>query len=173
MPKQFTFILISALTFLISHLQAQEISKSNLVATIARIDHDRILRLADQALQLKPPAITDHIATNSAGGPHDFFSQADYAWPNPNTTNGLPYVGRDGESNPDVFSYHRMAMRDMKDAVAALAAAYVITGDDKYVRKADELIKVFFLDEKTRMNPNLQYAQAVLGTSTGEALRHH
>lgn len=133
------------------------------------IDHDRILKLADQALTLKPPAITDQVATNSAGGLHDFFSQADYEWPNPNTTNGLPYVNRDGESNPNVFSYHRMAMRDMKDAVSALAAAYALTGDDKYVRKSTELLKVFFLDMKTRMNPNLNFAQAALGKQTGNA----
>lgn len=146
------------------NLRAQE----KLAATVARIDRDRILRLANRALQLKPPAITDHIATNSAGGLHDFFSQADYEWPNSNTTNGLPYVNRDGESNPDVFSFHRMAMRDMKDAVAALAAAYALTGDNKYVKKSSEFIKVFFLDEKTRMNPNLNFAQAVLGHSAGE-----
>jgi len=134
---------------------------------VARVDHDRILRLANEALKMKPPAITDHIATNSAGGLHDFFSQADYAWPNPTNQSGLPYLGRDGESNPNVFSDHRMAMRNMKDAVAALAAAYAITGDDKYARKANKFLKVFFLDPKTRMNPNLQYAQAVLGAQTG------
>src|SRR6516162_4714684 len=61
-----------------------------------------------------------------------------------------------------------MAMRNMQDAVAALAAAYAITGDDKYPRKAAQFIRVFFLDPQTRMNPNLQYAQAVLGSSTGE-----
>jgi hypothetical protein len=142
---------------------------------MAMIDHDRILKLAEQALTLKPPVITDHVATNSAGGLHDFFSQADYEWPNPNTTNGLPYVGRDGESNPDVFSFHRMAMRDMKDAVAALAAAYALTGDDKYVKKSAELLRGFFLDEKTRMNPNLNFAQAALGKQTGNAaaILHH
>jgi hypothetical protein len=134
---------------------------------IAKIDHDRILKLADEGLTLKPPAITDQVATNSAGGLHDFYSQADYSWPNPNTTNGLPYVNRDGESNPNVFSYHRMAMRQMKDAVAALAAAYALTGEDKYVTKAAGLLRIFFLDAKTRMNPNLQYSQAVLGSSTG------
>jgi hypothetical protein len=136
---------------------------------MARIDHDRILKLADQALTLKPPAITDHVATNSAGGLHDFFSQADYAWPNPTNRTGLPYITRDGESNPDTFTYHRMAMRRMKDAVAALAAAYALTGDDRFVTKAAGLLRVFFLDAKTRMNPNLQYAQAVLGASTGNA----
>jgi hypothetical protein len=62
-----------------------------------------------------------------------------------------------------------MAMRDMKDAVAALAAAYACTGDDKYVSKAEELLRVFFVDEKTKMNPNLDYAQAVLGEWTGRS----
>ena len=98
-------------------------STNQLANTVAEIDYPRIMKLAYEALKLKPPAVTDHIATNSAGGPHDFFSQGDYYWPNPTNKNGLPYVGRDGESNPDVFSYHRMAMRNMKDAVAALAAA--------------------------------------------------
>jgi hypothetical protein len=142
-------------------------STNALVMAIARIDRARILKLANDALALKPPAITDHIATNSTGGPHDFFSQADYAWPNPTNKNGLPYIGRDGESNPDVFSYHRMAMRNMKDAVAALAAAYALTADDKYGSKAADFVRVFFLDEKTRMNPNLDQAQVVLGDGKG------
>lgn len=160
-------VLFAAFSLFLLALQPVHAADS-LVSSVAKIDHTRILRLANQALLLTPPAVTDHIATNSAGGPHDFFSQADYAWPNPTNKTGLPYTGRDGESNPNVFTAHRMAMRDMKDAVAALAAAYAITGDDKYPRKAAQLINVFFLDPKTRMNPNLQYAQAVLGSSTGE-----
>lgn len=144
-------------------------STNRLVSAVAEFDRVRILRLANDALALKPPAITDHVSTNSAGGPHDFFSQADYFWPNPKTTNGLPYVSRDGETNPQNFEYHRMAMRDMKDAVAALAAAYALSGDDKYAAKAETLLRVFFLDEKTKMNPNLDYAQAVLGEYTGRS----
>lgn len=144
-------------------------STNNLINAVARLDRERILRLAADALALKPPAITDRIATNSAGGPHDFFSQADYFWPNPRTTNGLPYVNRDGETNPQNFEYHRLAMREMKDAVAALAAAFALTGDDQYVAKAETLLRIFFLDEKTKMNPNLDYAQAVLGESTGRS----
>lgn len=164
-----SFLLITGLVlaFYVPNLQAQE--RFNLVTIVAKTDRARILSLADKALQMKPPAITDHIATNSAGGPHDFFSQADYAWPNPTNSTGLPYIGRDGESNPNVFSYHRMAMRDMKDAVAALAAAYALTGQDKYATKANDFIRVFFLDPQTRMNPSLKYAQAVLGAQTGNA----
>src|SRR6185295_10951001 len=129
-----------------------------LAQTVAAIDRARILKRADEALKLTPPAVTDQRATNSAGGPHDFFSQKDYYWPNPTNQNGLPYVNRDGESNPGIFSHHRLAMRNMKDAVAALAAAYALNGDDRYVRKAAELIRVFFLDERTRMNPNMEYS---------------
>jgi Alginate lyase len=159
----FAAITLLVFTFCSAH------AADNLAITVARIDQDRILRLAAKAMEMKPPAITDEIATNSAGGLHDFFSQADYAWPNPTNKTGLPYVDRDGESNPNVFTYHRMAMRNMKDAVAALAAAYAITGNDKYARKAAQFIQVFFLDAQTRMNPNLQYAQAVLGSSTGRS----
>ena len=143
---------------------------SDLARTVARIDRARILGLAGEALKLKPPAITDYRATNCAGGPHDFFSQADYAWPNPTNKNGLPYVQYDGRTDTNNFEEHRMAMRHMKDAVAALAAAYALTGDDKYVAKATELLRVFFLDENTRMNPSLNYAQAILGKETGNAI---
>ena len=144
-------------------------STDELGRTVAKLDRARILKLANEALALRPPAVTDFIATNSAGGPHDFFSQADYSWPNPTNKNGLPYAEHDGKTNPQNFEHHRMAMRDMKDAVAALAAAYACTSDDKYVTKASEFLRVFFLDEKTKMNPNLDYAQAVLGSSTGRS----
>ncbi|HTR42827.1 MAG TPA: alginate lyase family protein [Pseudomonadales bacterium] len=160
---------LAALAFFVFMVRsACAVPTNDLAITVAKIDQQRILLLAEKAMEMKPPAITYEIATNSAGGPHDFFSQADYAWPNATNQTGLPYVSHDGQSNPDVFTYHRMAMRNMKDAVAALAAAYAITGDDKYARKASQFIQVFFLDPKTRMNPNLQYAQAVLGGSTGE-----
>ncbi len=58
----------------------------------------------------------------------------------------------------------------MKDAVAALGAAHKITADDRYVIKAAQLLKVFFLDLKTRMNPNLQFAQAIPGVSFGRGI---
>lgn len=169
MRKNHPFVVLAVFLLLGVGVQSSLGAPSKLVTSVAQLDWGRILKLANEALSAKPPAVTDHIATNSAGGPHDFFSQADYFWPNPNKTNGLPYVSRDGETNPENFEYHRMAMRQMKDSVAALAAAYAITGDDKYVTKAEEFLRVFFIDEKTRMNPNLDYAQAVLGESKGRS----
>jgi len=134
---------------------------------VGQIDHDRILKAANAALDEAPVTITAFHAKLSDGGPNDFYSNGDYWWPNPNTTNGLPYVQRDGQTNPDNFVAHRQAIRQLSDAVAALGAAYKITDDDKYAKKSADLLKVFFLDEATRMNPNLQYAQAIPGVSKG------
>jgi hypothetical protein len=134
---------------------------------VAAIDHDRILKAAEAALKQEPLTITSSRAQYSEGGPNDFYSNGDYWWPDPSRTNGLPYIRRDGESNPNNFMDHRMAVRQLRDAVAALGAAYKITGDDRYVTKAVALLQVFFLDPKTRMNPSLQYAQAVPGVSKG------
>src|SRR5439155_8551605 len=103
---------------------------------VAEIDRQRILKAADVALRIEPITITKFRAQLSEGGPHDFYSNGDYWWPDPTKPDGLPYIQRDGESNPNNFSAHRLALRDMRDAVAALGAAYLITGDDRYVAKA-------------------------------------
>src|SRR5450759_2494417 len=134
---------------------------------VAQIDHARILKAADAALKMEPVTITGFHAKLSEGGPNDFYSNGDYWWPNPNTTNGLPYVQRDGQTNPENFTAHRQAVRQLSDAVAALGAAYKITGDDRFAKKSAGLLKIFFLDEKTRMNPSLQFAQAIPGVSPG------
>jgi len=136
---------------------------------VGAIDRERILRAVGAALNLVPPTITKSRARLSAGGVNDFYSNADYWWPNPATSNGLPYVEHDGASYPGNFSDHRTAIRQLGDAVAALGAAYKITGEDRYVTKAVELLRVFFLDPAMRMNANLQYAQAVPGRSTGRS----
>jgi beta-galactosidase len=140
---------------------------AKLTLDVAAIDRERILKAAGAALGIEPPTITKFRAKLSEGGPNDFYSNGDYWWPDPTKPDGLPYIQRDGESNPDNFSQHRLAIRDLRDAVAALAAAYKVTGDDRYVTKAVELLRVFFLDPQTRMNPHLKYAQAIPGRSPG------
>ncbi|HEY1789667.1 MAG TPA: alginate lyase family protein [Verrucomicrobiae bacterium] len=136
---------------------------------VAEVDRDRILAAAAEALAQPPITITKYRAKLSNGGPHDFYSNGDYWWPNTNTPDGLPYVSLDGKSNPNNFNKHRDCLRQLHDAVAALGAAYKITGDDRYAAHAAQLLRVFFLDPATRMNPSLQYAQAVPGVSPGRS----
>ena len=139
-------------------------------ANVAEIDRGRILKAADAALTLEPVTITRFRATLSEGRANDFYSNGDYWWPNPNTTNGLPYIQRDGQTNPENFVEHRRCLVKLRDAVAALGAAYKITGEDPYAGKAAKLLRVFFLDPKTRMNPHLKYAQAIPGVSSGRGV---
>jgi alpha-galactosidase len=137
---------------------------------VASIDRGRILQAATPALALEPFSITQFRAPLSEGGPNDFYSNGDYWWPDPTKTNGLPYIQRDGESNPNNFNQHRSAIAQLRDGVAALGAAYQITGEDRYAAKAAELLRVFFLDPKTRMNPHLKYAQAIPGRTPGRGI---
>jgi hypothetical protein len=134
---------------------------------LAAIDRARILKAADAAMNIRPISVTAFRAEKSPGGPNDFYSNADYWWPDPTKPNGLPYVQRDGKSNPANFDQHRTAMRELRDAVAALAAAYKITGDERFARKAAAMLRVFFLDKNTRMNPQLEYAQVIPGHGKG------
>ncbi|MGI9176470.1 MAG: alginate lyase family protein [Pirellulales bacterium] len=134
---------------------------------VAAIDRTRILRAADAALALPALTITASRAPLSEGGPHDFYSNGDYWWPDPAKPDGLPYIRRDGETNPGNFVAHRQAVKDLRDRVAALAAAHRITGESRYAEKANELLATFFLDESTRMNPHLAHAQAIPGVSPG------
>ncbi|MGF7081380.1 alginate lyase family protein [Mucilaginibacter sp. UYCu711] len=126
----------------------------------------QILANAALALQQQPVTITASHSPRSAGGLHDFFSEADYFWPDPSNPDG-PYINRDGLTNPDNFLEHRKAMVRLSKIIGALASAYKITGDEKYVKQALIHLNAWFADPKTMMNPNLLYSQAVKGKFTG------
>ena len=114
----------------------------------------------------QPVSVTASYSSRSAGGKHDFFSEADYFWPDPKNPDG-PYVDRDGITNPDNFVEHRKAMIRFSKIIGALASAYKITGDEKYVKQAVIHLKAWFINVETLMNPNLLYAQAVKEKFTG------
>ena len=133
---------------------------------IAHIDHDRILRAANEYLSQPPITVTASSSPRSHGGKHDYFSEGDYWWPNPKDPNG-PYIRRDGYSDPANFNDHREALIRLSLHVPALTAAAIITGDKRYARHAALHLRAWFLDPATRMNPSLDFAQAVWGVSPG------
>ena len=133
---------------------------------LVRLERDRVLSAAEKYLREAPVTITAFPAPRSAGGRHDYYSEGDYWWPDPRDPSG-PYVRRDGETNPDNFVAHRNAMRRLSQIVPALVAAYGITSDERYARHATLHLEAWFVDEATRMNPNLMYGQAIKGRATG------
>jgi hypothetical protein len=130
------------------------------------LERDRMLQAARRFLNEQPITITASHSPRSAGGPHDFFSEADYWWPDPKNPDG-PYIQRDGESNPNNFVEHRRAMIRFATQVATLTSAYRLTGDERYAVHALKHLRAWFVDDATRMTPHLLYAQAIHGRVTG------
>jgi hypothetical protein len=141
----------------------------DLSAAIKQVLRKQVLEEADWALQQEPVTVTSAISPRSAGGKHDFYSEGDYWWPNPVSVDS-PYIQRDGMTNPENFIAHRLAMIRFSRIVGALASAYKITGDEKYVRQALVHCNAWFVDADTKMNPNLLYAQAIKGRTTGRGI---
>jgi len=136
---------------------------------VAAFDRQRVLKAANQYLSEVPITITAAHSPRSAGGMHDFFSEGDYWWPDPQNPSG-PYTQRDGMTNPDNFVEHRRALMRLSLQVPALAAAYLIMKDERYAKHAVRHLRAWFLDPSTRMNPDLQYAQAIHGRFTGRGI---
>jgi hypothetical protein len=136
---------------------------------VARIERSRVLHAADQYLHEQPKTITAVPATRSAGGIHDYFSEGDYWWPDPKNPDG-PYIRRDGESNPANFNAHRELLIRFSLQMPALTAAWLLTKKREYAEHAVAHARAWFADPATRMNSNLQYAQAIHGVDTGRSI---
>lgn len=141
---------------------------SDAVPDVAAIDRHRILKAADKYLHQQPITVTASSSPRSAGGKHDYFSEGDYWWPDPNNPNG-PYKQRDGISNPSNFNDHRLALIRLSIQVPALSAAWQLTKKNEYAAHAAKHLRAWFLDPATLMNPNLEYAQAVHNLNTGRS----
>jgi hypothetical protein len=129
---------------------------------------DRLIEDADKALRQRPLSVLDKKKSLPGADALDYVSYAPYFWPNPNTPDGLPYVRRDGRHNRDLVRQgDRDNFGDVKQAAETLALAYYFTGKERYAEHAAALLRAWFLDPATRMNPNLDHGQAVPGGAAG------
>lgn len=144
-------------------------SCSSLKKTPVNALKKQVMEQADWAMQQQPVTVTAETSLRSTGGKHDFYSEGDYWWPDPKDANA-PYIQKDGMTNPDNFVAHRLAMIRFSKIIGALASAYKITGDEKYVKQAMIHLEAWFINPATLMNANLQYAQAIKGRFTGRGI---
>jgi Alginate lyase len=128
----------------------------------------RLSNDAQHALGRGPYSVLDSPEIAISGDKHDYLSYSRYWWPNPDTADGLPYVRRDGETNRKLLAKgDREIIGALYDDVETLALAGYLLNDEKSAAHAAGLLRTWFLDPRTKMNPHLRYAQAVPGRSDG------
>jgi hypothetical protein len=132
--------------------------------------YEQLLQDADKLLEYAPVSVMQKAAIPPSGDKHDYMSIAPYFWPDSSKPNGLPYINRDGVVNPEVRQYtDKLNMPIVCENIYLLSLAYYFSNDERYAKHASKLAEVWFLDPATRMNPNLNYGQAVKGVTDGRA----
>lgn len=127
-----------------------------------------IVRNADKELKKTLVTVMDKGMIPPSGDKHDYISMGKYWWPNPETSDGLPYIRKDGVSNPEIDKYDRGSLGTMAKSVTNLSLAYYLTSDEKYAEKAVENLRIWFIDKGTRMNPNMNFGQTIPGRNNGK-----
>ncbi|MDD4921611.1 MAG: alginate lyase family protein [Bacteroidales bacterium] len=130
---------------------------------VYRDSYKMLVKNANAELTKPNPTVMDKPKAAISGDKHDYISLARYFWPNPATRDSMPYISRDGESNPELNLYDRNRLGNMCNSVCNLSLAYYFTGDKAYSKKAVSILRTWFLDPKTKVNPNLKYSQVARG----------
>jgi hypothetical protein len=127
---------------------------------------DALRKNADSALKAGPWSVTTHRPPNVKAGPNDYYSEGPYWWPDPKNPNG-PYIRKDGQRNPERFMGNRTDLDHFCTAVLALGMGASLLGDKRSAEHAATVLSVWCVDPRTRMNPNLEFGQAVRGVNSG------
>ncbi len=130
----------------------------------------RLVKDAEKLLNAPPVSVMEKTQLPPSGDMHDYMSLGRYYWPDPKKPDGLPYISRDGETNPEINTIPDHGnLGQMVSVVQTLAVAYYLTGTESYAQHAARFIRTWFLDTATRMNPNLNFAQGVKGLDVGRS----
>jgi len=128
----------------------------------------QLLARADSYLLEEANSVMDKKQIPPSGDKHDFLSLAPFHWPDDTKPNGIPYTYRDGQLNPEASEVpDRENLGKMIGRVKILSVAYYYTGDTVYANKTSELLRTWFINNDTRMNPSLQYSEVITGKNNG------
>ena len=146
-----------------------KITESKLSQLVIENIRKETIAKAEEMMNEKPVTVTAAFCKRSAGGKHDFYSEGDYWWPDTINPDG-PYIRKDGQTNPEIFSDHRHAMIRFSEITATLTSAWLVSGNKNYAVKAVEHLNAWMVDTATMMNPDMLYAQAIWGRFTGRGV---
>jgi hypothetical protein len=144
-------------------------ANTKMAFNLNEIEKSRVIENALLYLNETPVTVTNSYCNRSAGTIHDFYSEGDYWWPDEKNPNG-PYIRKDGYTNPANFTAHRESLIRFSQISGALASAYVLTKDMKYAKQLALHLQAWFINQDTKMTPNLLYAQAIKGVATGRGI---
>ena len=163
--KKLNFIAL----FLVAISMLTSCANTKMAFNLNEIEKSRVIENAVLYLNETPVTVTNSYCNRSAGTNHDFYSEGDYWWPDEKNPDG-PYVRKDGYTNPANFTAHREALIRFSQISGALASAYVLTKDEIYAQQLVLHLQAWFINQDTKMNPNLLYAQAIKGVATGRGI---
>ena len=158
------FVLLGALRaespyLLISEAEAKAMRSSPAL-------HEKIRALCEHEMKGGPWSVTYRRPEGLQIRPNDYYSEGPYWWPDPKNPKG-PYIRKDGERNPNRFDKNRRDLGDMANAVLALGMGAWLFDDSRYAGRAAKLVNTWFVDPSTRMNPHLNFGQAIKGHNDG------
>jgi hypothetical protein len=130
--------------------------------------YKKLIKSADKSLGFGPVSVMEKKEVPPSGSKHDYMSLAPYHWPDPSKKDGLPYMRKDGETNPEVKLYKdKEYLPSLCEHLVVLSLAHHFSSKDVYAKHAMKLVRIWFLDTATRMNPNMNFGQAIKGVNQG------
>lgn len=124
----------------------------------------------ERALRVAPLSVIDDADTAPSGDRRDYTSRGPYWWPDPDQADGLPYIRRDGERNPESVRGDQVALSTASETATILIHAYALLGEMRFAEHAGRILRRFFLDPDAGMRPHLRYAQAIPGHCEGRSI---
>lgn len=131
--------------------------------------YKQVINLANEELEKEVDPVTNKKVIPASGNKHDYHTLSPYHWPDPSKKDGLPWIYKDGEFNPVNFGSDTdwERLKKMFSSLNNLNLAYYFSEEEKYLLKAKEIVRVWFIDEATKVNPNVNYGQAIPGKVSG------